>query len=652
MNNSRKNIYEKNIIQYLLKNPKTSAKQISIQVGLSEKTVRLYLKEINSWLLRNNYGFILFKRGRGITLKTTDNQGKQISDLLNSCMNQEFVESIEILKLLLNLRDGDSITKIELANSLYESVSTLNRSLTSISRWLEKQNIRMVILKNKGISIWGSEFNKRQAIKSLIVEAFQYQRSEELLDYFTPSIDKQQIEDVIKKAENEWSVQFTKKSFFIIKISLCISLSRIKHPLNDFHFVLEKTDFYNEYNFSEYIFQLLENLGHHYYSKEDIEFVALEIITADKIKWSNSPAILKKYYMNQDFDQDLIAVVNKFIASVSTILGVNINNDQRLSQNLTQHLRIAIFRMKYGNDYSVNHSIEVRKKYKNVYSSVLTSSMIIEDHYHVSVTDSELSYLCLYIEAALLRRKQQVGCILVTNLGRAQRLFTVELIKHYIPQIAAINVMSTKTLSKKNISSKVLILSTEDIDYPQCIKINPILDSKDIADIQKWIENFNLPVMNKSIFSKNSQTLFNIDLLQIQSHTQNKFSLIYSMTQKMEQMGKVKSGFFKTVYSREQTTSTGIGSSIAIPHGDMKQVNESCVCCATLYQPINWFNEEKVQIIFLLATKMNNAFEENRTKDFFRDLVNFSENQEYQKIFLKLNNKKSAFNFLMGLTTK
>ena len=173
MNNSRKNIYEKNIIQYLLKNPKTSAKQISIQVGLSEKTVRLYLKEINSWLLRNNYGFILFKRGRGITLKTTDNQGKQISDLLNSCMNQEFVESIEILKLLLNLRDGDSITKIELANSLYESVSTLNRSLTSISRWLEKQNIRMVILKNKGISIWGSEFNKRQSIKSLIVEAFQ-----------------------------------------------------------------------------------------------------------------------------------------------------------------------------------------------------------------------------------------------------------------------------------------------------------------------------------------------------------------------------------------------------------------------------------------------------------------------------------------------
>lgn len=168
--------------------------------------------------------------------------------------------------------------------------------------------------------------------------------------------------------------------------------------------------------------------------------------------------------MNQDFDQDLIVVVNKFIASVSTILGVNINNDQRLSQNLTQHLRVAIFIMKYGNDYSINQSIEVRKKYKNIYSSVLTSSIIIENHYHVSVADSELSYLCLYIEAALLRRKQQVRCILVTNLGRAQRLFTVELIKHYIPQIAEINVMSTKILSKKNISSKVLILSTEDID--------------------------------------------------------------------------------------------------------------------------------------------------------------------------------------------
>lgn len=108
-----------------------------------------------------NYGFILFKRVRGITLKINDNQERQISDFLNSCMNQKFVKSIEILKLLLNLRDGDSITKIELANSLYKSVSTLNRSLASIHRCLEKQNIRMVILKNKGISIWGSEFNKR-----------------------------------------------------------------------------------------------------------------------------------------------------------------------------------------------------------------------------------------------------------------------------------------------------------------------------------------------------------------------------------------------------------------------------------------------------------------------------------------------------------
>lgn len=162
-----------------------------------------------------NYGFILFKRGRGITLKINDNQERQISDFLNSCMNQKFVKSIEILKLLLNLRDGDSITKIELANSLYKSVSTLNRSLASIHRWLEKQNIRMVILKNKGISIWGSEFNKRQAIESLIVEAFQYQHSEELLNYFIPSIDKQQIEDVIKKRKMCEAYNLLKNHFLL-----------------------------------------------------------------------------------------------------------------------------------------------------------------------------------------------------------------------------------------------------------------------------------------------------------------------------------------------------------------------------------------------------------------------------------------------------
>ena len=64
-----------------------------------------------------------------------------------------------------------------------------------------------------------------------------------------------------------------------------------------------------------------------------------------------------------------------------------------------------------------------------------------------------------------------------------------------------------------------------------------------------------------------------------------------------------------------------------MPHGSPTEVNESKVAIAILKEPIMWDNE-LVQIIFLLGFKMITKEEINRIQLFYKEYVSLIENQE------------------------
>lgn len=61
--------------------------------------------------------------------------------------------------------------------------------------------------------------------------------------------------------------------------------------------------------------------------------------------------------------------------------------------------------------------------------------------------------------------------------------------------------------------------------------------------------------------------------------------------------------YIENVKNREDICSTGIGFSIAIPHGKTDAVNEPTIAFGRLEKPIDWksFDGELVNIVFLLA---------------------------------------------------
>ena len=129
-----------------------------------------------------------------------------------------------------------------------------------------------------------------------------------------------------------------------------------------------------------------------------------------------------------------------------------------------------------------------------------------------------------------------------------------------------------------------------------------------------------------------------MDLFLIRPQVEHKDQLIAMMVEKLVKKGDVTANYLESVFDRERATTTSIGHGVAIPHGNMMEVNESRIVVAILDQPIDWHGDP-VDVVFLLAVKMNSKFEIKRTKQFYKDFLQLTDSDEKMEA---IKNMKSA----------
>ncbi|RKD73358.1 PTS system fructose-specific IIA component [Sinobaca qinghaiensis] len=102
--------------------------------------------------------------------------------------------------------------------------------------------------------------------------------------------------------------------------------------------------------------------------------------------------------------------------------------------------------------------------------------------------------------------------------------------------------------------------------------------------------------------------LMNEHTINLHSRADSKMEVLKEMVSKLESIGSVSdaSSFLKDVYAREKEGFTGIGSSIAIPHGKSESVIKNTIMIYRTNQPIEWetLDDLPVRVIILLAVKI------------------------------------------------
>src|SRR5699024_3612297 len=108
---------------------------------------------------------------------------------------------------------------------------TLRNTLDKVEDWFTNRHLEINRIRGKGVIVTGEEYNKRIAIRDVIIVQESEERMLRVLRSFSKGIPIKEICSVIRDAEQDWKIKFSKESFYKILVMLVLSLSRFSKPL-------------------------------------------------------------------------------------------------------------------------------------------------------------------------------------------------------------------------------------------------------------------------------------------------------------------------------------------------------------------------------------------------------------------------------------
>lgn len=647
-------MYYSKILEYLLDGQTYPISQLAEHVGLSEKTVRTKIDQLNAGLKENNAGIIKKKQGTGVWLETTREQKDNVSAMLDSekidVVTDLDARNNQLIGKLLKLNTGEITTISQIADSLYLSPPTAAGLMKTVQPWFESRSLEIRAVRNKGVCLVGDEYNYRLAIKDYLLYMMP-EAMEALLGSFAAGIDIYRIRRIIVNAENAWRIELTDTSFNMAWILACLSLTR-RHPEQEHRFKEsqeENIQYYVEYSFAESIYQRISREFQVELPCNDCVLMAILLISAKRM---NTILDINSEDYTRQYDENLQNFVGRVIETIDSVLDAGLAQDTILFDSLLIHMRSAIFRMKYSTAVmSESISKYVKNEYKQTFLATWSTSYLFEEQYGIQVTEDELAGIALYIQAALIRQKKEkpLSAVLVSLKGQASSQLEMEMIKYNLPEIREIKAVSNHDFSTRQFPEVDLIISTANL---------PLLDTR-IVNVGDRITERALELIRdkakeiqtvrhrqRFYFSNLCHQLFDVDLIFVRPKVKDKTELITMMVKKMEEKGDVSEHYLDSVLERENATTTSIGRGIAIPHGNMTESNEARVAVAILGEPVDWYGEP-VDVVFLLGVKMTSAFEIKKTKQFYKDFLVLTENDENLETLKKSNSALEIYQYFI-----
>ncbi len=653
MKEDKNALYFNKILNCLLGGETYTILQIAANVGLSEKTVRTKIDQMNRWLIGNNMGRIEKKQGTGIWLEMDGRQWESLQDHL--ALGRDLDSAVQpddrrkqVIGKLLKLKPGQTTTLQQLAESLYLSAPTVGRLLREVSLWFEERSLKITSIRSKGVCLVGDEYNFRIAIKDYMIELMP-EVLEALLSSYASGVDISRIRRIVLEAENAWRIELADNSFKMVWIMACLSMARRRFG-NEAVFSVEEENIehYNEYSFAESIYQRIEQAYEIKISDDDTVLLAVLLLSAKKLK--NFSSIQDTDYTRQ-YDKDLGKFVRLIIETIDSVLDIDLSEDQLLYESLLLHMRSAIFRMKYSTATGDNISKYVKNEYKQTFLATWSTSNLFEEYYDVQVTEDELAGIALYIQAAIIRRKKgsPLTALLLSESGMAASQLNIERLKYSIPELTEIHAASYHDLKLDQYHDMDVIInmSENEIKDDRVVSVGERLSGQSIETIrQKVNQIFYFRKKSEFHFNNLCHQLFEVDLFLLKPRVKDKDQLITMMVKKLEEKGDVTPAYLQSVFDRERATTTSIGRGIAIPHGNMSEINESRIVVAILEKPISWHGD-MVDVVFLLAVKMTTKFETRRTKQFYKDFLQLTDNDENMEAIKKMGSTLDLYQYFI-----
>lgn len=444
-----------------------SVLEIAKTLNVSRRSIYYDLEKINEWLQAHSVGFIQVERNRGLFLSSV--QREKISELLKSEQDRiyYFLQPKERMQLILCSLFGQSAPVFVdyFCQVCDVSRNTAFNDLKTVRQKLNKYELELVFEPHNGYRVEGSLIMQRALflyyfepiiplIQNRSIPGFKY------LNFFDPD-EVDQIMRKLKKIEERLHTNYVSGMLFSLSTLINNIIKR------DESIVIDEVD--KEEIAQSQEFQLVKIYFSQLNENEQI-YLAMHLL-GSRVQ---VPTVIEQ-------KEDVIELAKQLVSDFELLACINFDDKEQLISMIAHHLKMSIYRYKYGIQIGNPLMADIRASYPDLFDLTVKASRGIKKKLGLPIPDAEIAYITMHFGGFLRQRNLTMTnrILLVCPNGISTANMLKSEVEALHPNIEVVAIAPIEDV-EKYISSIDFIISTVDVNATvPVIRVNPIISEED-----------------------------------------------------------------------------------------------------------------------------------------------------------------------------
>lgn len=605
-------------------NELVTSKALAASTGMSERSVKTYLKEVADFCEQNAM-MLDRKPGKGMKPCFSDAQIGKILDVAgrkSAAVSQKKRQNY-ISYILLS--GWDTYTYALFSEELNVSKNVIMDDINELDAELLLYGIKVHRTAGYGIYATGSELDIRKAMRHFcrypisdkqVIKTDDHRlstRAAEVIANNFRSVNLSMAVDMIHHVERRFDIIFTDYTFQMLAEYIAIALFRVDVEKELKPDELDLSNQKNRFIMTEHEYMAKEAAGflerHHGISlaQPEIMYLAMLFSCAE----GQNRVVMSC--------EEALSIEDEMIVYLSNLLAANLIENELLRESMRSFLPGSIARTHFGIEIDNPFLSDITQSYASLFTVCFTVSRYYEKYTGAMPSENEIAFIALQVGGALHRNPMTVRAVLIGAAGYATGSIIAGKIENRVPDVRIVSILSSDRIEHIDEYDCDLILSTIDTQADihkdmRFLYVSPLISAQDEKNIRN--KCFELMTGQSAEVSEFSQMLSE-EFIIFEKKAKNRKDVLKRACQLLINKGIVQSEFARDVLEREKVEATAVGCNIAIPHGKPEHVNRCQILVIRLDKPIEW-GERMADMIFLLAINFDSV---NTTKAFFHDFT-------------------------------
>lgn len=602
-------------------NELVTSKALAASTGMSERSVKTYLKEVADFCEQNSMTLDR-KPGKGMKPCFSDAQIGKILDVAgrkSAAVSQKKRQNY-ISYILLS--GWDTYTYALFSEELNVSKNVIMDDINELDAELLLFGIKVHRTAGYGIYATGSELDIRKAMRHFcrypisdkqVIKTDDHRlsrRAAEVIANNFRSVNLSMAVDMIHHVERRFDIIFTDYTFQMLAEYIAIALFRVDvekklkpgEQEQDTKFIMTEHE-----NMAREAAGFLERYHGISLSQPEIMYLAMLFSCAE----GQNRVVMSC--------EEALSIEDEMIVYLSNLLAANLIENELLRESMRSFLPGSIARTHFGIEIDNPFLSDITQSYASLFTVCFTVSRYYEKYTGAMPSENEIAFIALQVGGALHRNPMTVRAVLIGAAGYATGSIIAGKIENRVPDVRIVSILSSDRIEHIDEYDCDLILSTIDTQADihkdmRFLYVSPLISAQDEKNIRN--KCFELMTGQSAEVSEFSQMLSE-EFVIFEKKAKNRKDVLKRACQLLINKGIVQSEFARDVLEREKVEATAVGCNIAIPHGKPEHVNRCQILVIRLDKPIEW-GERMADMIFLLAINFDSV---NTTKAFFHDFT-------------------------------